>query len=183
MMERRIGMIIEYGCVVLRAIEERDCDFLFDMINAPEIESQIVGWHFPISYSAHKHWMENYKNSLNSIKLMIELENSKTIGMIMLENIDWKNRTAEIACKTKALLEDRMRGDTIDAVKGMLKYAFEELGLNCIEGIILEDNWLSRNLCKKIGFIEEGILRKRVYKGGKFRNLVSVSLLKEEFTG
>lgn len=174
-------MIIEYGCVYLRAIEERDFDLLLYLINAPEIENKTVGWNFPISSMAQKQWMKDYKNSLNSIKFMIELRNSKTIGMVMLEKIDWKNRTAEFGCKMKAEPEDRMKGDMLDAVKGMLKYAFDELGMNCIHGVILEDNIFSRKLCKRAGFVEEGILKKRIYKKGEFKNLVSISVLKEEF--
>ena len=40
----------------------------------------------------------------------------------------------------------------------------------------------SRKLCKKIGFVEEGTLRQRVYKSGKYKNLISVSMLREEYT-
>lgn len=174
-------MIIKFGCVTLRAIEEKDFELLFYLINAPEIENYTVGWNFPINRVAQKCWMENFRNSSESIKLMIELENSKTIGMIMLENLDWKNRTAEIGYKINAPKEDRIKGDMTDAVKGMLKYAFNELGLNCVTTAILEDNVRSLNLCKRVGFVEEGILRERVYKDGKFKNLVSVSYLKEEF--
>lgn len=174
-------MIVNYGCVTLRAIEEKDFDLLFYLINAPEIESSIVGWNFPVSHLAQKQWMERFQNSMESIKFMIELQNSKTIGMVMLENLDWKNRTAEIACKMKALLKDRIKGDMEDALKGMLKYAFCELGLNCIYGMILEENYLSRNLCKRAGFVEEGTLRERTYKGGEFKNLISISILKEDF--
>ena len=147
------------------------------MINAPEIENSIVGWNFPVSRTAQKQWMDNFKNSTESMKFMIELENSKTIGMIMLEHFDWKNRTAEVGYKIKAPVKDRIRGDMADALKGMLNYAFNELGLNCINAIILEENIPSRKLCKGVGFTEEGILRKRVYKEGEFKNLVSVSIL------
>lgn len=174
-------MIVKYGCVTLRAIDKKDFELLFYLINSPEIERDVVGWNFPVSSMAQKKWMKNFKNTLGSIKFMIELDNKKTIGMIMLEHIDWKNRTAEIGCKTGPFLEYRIPGDTTDALKGMIKYAFDELGLNCINGVILEENYLSRNLSKKVGFVEEGILRKRVYKNGKYRNLVSLSLLKEEF--
>lgn len=176
-------MFVKYGCVTLRAVEDKDFELLFYLINDPEIEKGLIGWNFPVSYSAQKQWMENFKNSLESIKFMIELENSKTIGMVMLEKIDLKNRTAEIACKMSAPLEDRIKGDMSDALKGMIKYAFDELGLNCIVAMILEDNILSRNLCKRVGFIEEGVLRKRVYKEGRFKNVISTSLLKEEFCG
>lgn len=32
-------MIIKYGCVKLRAVEEKDFELLLNMINAPEIEN------------------------------------------------------------------------------------------------------------------------------------------------
>lgn len=176
-------MLVKYGCVTLRAIEEKDFELLLYLINAPEIEKGLIGWNFPVSQLAQKEWMENFKNSLESIKFMIELENTKTIGMVMLEKIDLKNRTAEIACKMSAPLENRIKGDMSDALKGMIKYAFDELGLNCIIAKVLEDNILSKNLCIQVGFAVEGILRKRVYKSGNFKNVVSMSLLKEEFCG
>ena len=158
-------MNIEYGCVKLRAIEKKDFDLLFYLINSPEIESKTVGWHFPINCSMQERWMDKFENTNESIKLMIELSNSKTIGMIMLDSIDWKNRTAIFGCKMSAPVEDRIKGDMFDSVKGILKYAFDELGMNCVFGVLLEDNIFSRKLCKRVGFVEEGVLRKRIYKG------------------
>lgn len=174
-------MIIKYGCVSLRAIEEKDFELLFYLINAPEIENATVGWNFPVSHVAHKQWMENFRNSFNSIKFMVELINSNTIGMVMLENIDWKNRTAEFGCKMSASPKDRIKGDMLDAIRGMLKYAFDELGMECVHGAVLENNIFSRKISKQAGFIEEGILRKRIYKEGTYKNVIAVSILKEEF--
>ncbi len=174
-------MIIEYGCVKLRAIEKEDFELLFYLINAPEIECKTVGWHFPVSRMAQRQWIDDFKCSDKSIKLMIELVNSKTIGMIMLDEIDWKNRTATFGCKISAKPEERIKGDALDAVKGILKYAFDEMGMNCIHAEILDDNFFSQKLCKRGGFIEEGVLRKRIYKKGEFKNLIVLSVLKEEF--
>ena len=174
-------MIIKYGCVTLRAIEKRDFELLFYLINAPEIEHRTVGWSYPVSKSAEERWIENFENSNHSIKLMIELPDAKTIGMVMLEEIDWKNRTASFGCKINPLSKKRRKGDVQDAVKGIITYAFNELGMNCIHGTLQTDNLFSRKLCRRLGFVEEGILRKRVYKNGKYKDLISVSLLKEEF--
>ena len=60
-------MFVRYGCVTLRAVEDKDFDLLFYLINAPEIEKGLIGWNFPVSYSAQKQWMENFKNSLYQI--------------------------------------------------------------------------------------------------------------------
>ena len=175
-------MIIEYGCVKLRAVEKEDFDLLFYLINSPKIENSVIGWNFPISRMTHMHWIETFKNTMQSIKLMIELTNSKTIGMMTLDQIDWKNRTAELGCKTSAALEDRIKGDTLDAVNGMLKYAFDELGMNCITASTQENNLPALKLLRKAGFVEEGLLRNRLYKSGRFINIISTSMLKEEFT-
>lgn len=174
-------MIINYGCAKLRAIEKEDFDLLFYLINAPEIEDMTGGWCFPVSRMAQEQWIDSFHNTKENIKLMIELTNHKTIGMIMLTGIDWKNRNALLEYKMSAPAEDRMKGDMLDAVTGMLKYAFEELGLHCITALVLEENKFSLKLCRRAGFIEEGILRDRVYKKGTYKNQIILSLLKDEF--
>lgn len=174
-------MIIKNGCATLRAIEKTDFELLLYLINAPEIEEMIGGWALPVSRTAQEKWIESYSNTEKNIKLMIELTNGKTIGMMMLSNIDWKNRTALLEYKTAAPVEDRIKGDMLDAINGMLDYAFGELGMNCVTATIQEENKFSLKLCKKAGFIEEGILRERIYKRGVYRNQIELSILRNEF--
>lgn len=174
-------MNIINGCATLRAIEESDFDLLFYMMNAPEIEEGTEGWHLPISSIQQKDWMRTYRNSDTDIRLMIELSNGKTIGMISLTDINWKNRTALVGYKIHAALEDRIKGDMVDALKGILDYAFNELGMNSISATVLEDNIFSSKLIKRLHFQQDGILRQRVYKKGTFKDLTIWSLLREEF--
>ncbi|SEW40556.1 GNAT family N-acetyltransferase [[Clostridium] fimetarium] len=174
-------MILKNGCVTLRAIEKEDFELLFYLINAPEIEEMIEGWNLPISSDEQKNWIQNYSNTNNNIKLMIELSNGKTIGMIMLTDIDWKNRQAAIGYKISAPAEDRIKGDMKDAINAILTYAFYELGLNCIRSLILEVNIFSVKLAKKLNFQMEGILRERIFKNGIFNNQIMFSILKAEY--
>ena len=174
-------MILKNGCVTLRAIEKEDFELLFYLINAPEIEEMIEGWNLPISSDEQKKWMQGYSNTNSDIKLMIELSNGKTIGMIVLTDIDWKNRQAAIGYKISAPFEDRIKGDMKDAVNALLNYAFNELGLNCVSSLILERNIFSVKLAKKLHFQIEGILRERIYKNGVFNNQIMFSILKSEF--
>jgi len=174
-------MILKNGCITLRAIEKEDFELLFYLINAPEIEEMIEGWNLPISSDEQKKWMQGYSNTNSDIKLMIELSNGKTIGMIVLTDIDWKNRQAAIGYKISAPFEDRIKGDMKDAVNALLNYAFNELGLNCVSSLILEKNIFSVKLAKKLHFQIEGILRERIYKNGVFNNQIMFSILKSEF--
>ena len=173
-------MIIDNGSVILRAIEKTDLPFLQKMINDPGIEKLTVGGCFPVSFDRQERWFENYDQQ-KELRCMIQLKTGICIGCIMLTDIDWKNRTALLGEKTLASKEDRQENDTWDAMMGFLNYAFNELNLNCVYGMVLEYNYLSRKLALKCGLKEEGILRERIYKNGKFHNLIANSITKDDF--
>lgn len=173
-------MVIKNGCVTLRAIELKDMELLHDMINDPSIEKMTGATTFPVSYDRQLRWFENYDQQ-KELRCMIQINDGATIGMIMLTDIDYKNGTAQLHQKTKAKLEDRKDGDILDAMMGFLNYAFNELNLNCIYGTVLEYNLLSRKLAAKCGLKEEGILRQRIFKGGKYHNVIANSVLREDF--
>ena len=173
-------MKIDANTVVLRAIEAYDLDLLCDIINDPSIEMMTGGYCFPVSKDRQKRWFENYDQQ-KDLRCMIEIKNGATIGMIMLTDIDWKNRTGQLHQKIKARIKDRKKGDIFDAMMGFLNYAFNELGLECVYGTVLEYNLLSRKLAMKCGLKEEGVLRNRIYKNGKYHNLIANSVIKEDF--
>lgn len=174
-------MVIKNGCVTLRAIEERDFDLLFEMINSPEIEKALGNFSLPVNERQQREWMQNYRNTEEQIRLMIELSNGHTIGVIMLYDIDMKNGTAEVGYKISSPRENRMQGDMLEALKAMLNYAFFELRLGCVTARVLEGNKASETLLKQAHFAQEGILRHRVYQSGRYYDVCSFSVLKSEY--
>lgn len=173
-------MNIECGCVILRAIEKRDMTILKSLINDPSVEYMAGGCSFPVSEESQLKWFESFDGQ-KDLRCMIDITNSGTIGTIGLSNIDLRNRKAEIYYKVDRNNEKRVKGDINDAVKGILTYAFDELNLNCIIGEAIEYNIPSQKILTKFGFQQEGVLRKRFYKKGKYHDLYVYSLLKEEF--
>lgn len=174
-------MNIKKGCVTLRAIEERDFEILFQMMNSPEIERAMGSFTLPVNEIQQKEWIRNYRNTEKQIRWMIELENGTVIGTIMLYNIDMKNGIAEIGYKTMADRKNRMQGDVDDAMQGVLNYAFAELRLNCVFAHVLVDNIPSKRFLLRNGFIEEGVLRQRVYQNGSYVDMNIFSILKSEY--
>lgn len=174
-------MIIKHGCVTLRAIEEKDSDILFRMINSSEIEKALGSFSLPVNEAQQREWIANYRNTEKQIRWMIELDNEAVIGVIMLYDIDMKNGTAEVGYKIMADKEVRMQGDMDDAMQGVLKYAFEELRLNCVTAHALADNVRSERLLERNGFVQEGLLRQRVYQSGAYVDMKVFSILQGEF--
>lgn len=173
-------MIIDCGNVILRAIEESDLPFLQRMINDPQIERMTVGDCFPVSADRQKRWFDQYDQQ-KELRVMIQIKNGATIGMLILNQIDWKNRTACSGSKILAKLEDRVPNDVYNAKMGFFNYAFNELNLECIYGPILEYNLLSRKMALKCGMKEEGRLRSRIFKNGRRWDLLAYSITKDEF--
>ena len=64
--------------------------------------------------------------------------------------------------------------------KGVNKVSLFILDLNRIEISCAEDNFRSRALPEKMGFIKEGILGDNYYLNGDLHNLVAYSLLKSD---
>lgn len=174
-------MIIKNGCVILRAMEQKDAPLLQKMINSPEIEKALGSFSLPVNEAQQREWIENYRNTDKQIRLMIELENGITIGVIMLYAIDMKNGTAEVGYKIMADKEQRIKGDMDAAMEGILQYAFWELRLNCVQAHTLADNERSERLLLRNGFTQEGLLRQRVYQNGSYADMKVFSLLKGEF--
>lgn len=168
--------------VVLRAIEKKDNDGLLKLINDPQVEKMLGGNSFPVSEYLQNKWYENQGISQNVLRCVISNKEhtDEFIGTVILSDIDYRNGTAQIHIK---ILPGEYRGCGYgsDSIKTLVKYAFEEMRLNCIFADILEYNTPSNGLFLKCGFKLDGVLRGRVYKGGKFVNVNSYSILRNEF--
>lgn len=174
-------MNIKGKFVTLRAIEEDDLDLLKEMVNDEEIEKLIVGSSFPVSTHQQKKWYESIVADKNNIRLVIETEEDGAVGYANIVDIDWKNRSAFHGIKI-ANRKYRAKGIGTDTVMAVMRYTFDELQLNRLDGAIIEYNEGSKKLyCDKCGWKIEGTKRKAIYKNGKYHNLLIVGILKEDY--
>lgn len=173
-------MIIYGEKIVLRAVEAEDNDMLLELINDPETETMLGGSSWPISRAEQLSWFEKQEKKQDVLRCIVAIkETEKAVGTVILSDINQKNGTAQIHIK---MSNDggRGKGYGTDAIKTMIKYALAELRLNCIYAEILTYNEISKHLFEKCGFKQEGVLRSRVYKGGKYVDVLSYSILKSE---
>lgn len=167
--------------VVLRAVEPEDIEMLRVLTNDPDYERMIVGWAFPISTKDQEEWYSNCKNGLSRIRYTIVTEEDGPVGMIGLRDIDWKNGTANGLGMRIAKKDIRTRGLATDAWMTLMRYAFEELRLNRINGSALAYNKASLRVCEKVGFKVEGVKRQAVFKNGEFIDQVIMGCLKSDY--
>lgn len=167
--------------VVLRAMEVEDCELIKDMFNDPEIESLVGGWAFPVSLYGQKRWMElHYNNDQSTVRFVIDTKEDGAVGVLTFTEIDWKNKNASVGIKI-ASNGNRFKGYGTDSIMAIMRYAFDELGLHRLDASRLAMNQVSARLFKKCGFVEEGVKREYIYKGGEYRDLVELGILADEY--
>jgi len=73
------------------------------------------------------------------------------------------------------------KGYATEAVGAMIRYGFDELGLNRIYATHFKRNVASGKVMQKNGMIHEGTLREWVFKWGKAEDSEMYSILREEY--
>lgn len=164
--------------VLLRAIEISDKEVLLDIINDTETEHSLGGWSFPVSNLNQEEWIKAQKPNSKILRCMVNDKiDNKTVGTAILSDIDYKNGNAEIHIK---LLRDvRGKGYGADTVNTLVKYAFNELRLNCVYAHVNTYNIPSQKLFEKCSFIKDGVLRSRIYKKGEYHDVIILSIINE----
>lgn len=172
-------MNIEGKSVTLRAIELKDIDSLNQWANSPEIWNMLGGWHFPYSTINTEQWIRTINNNDQKNQIFaIDTEEHGLIGTANLVNIDWKNRNAfhGIMLGNK---NTRGKGYAQDTVLSLMHYAFNELGLNRLDGDMIATNERSIEFyTKKCGWVVEGIKKEWFYRNGRFHDKVVVGITK-----
>ena len=106
-------------------------------------------------------------------------ENEILIGSIGLFKIDKVIQKAEVGYWISK--EHAGKSITKNAVKSVLKYAFEELNLNRVEARIATLNEASKYVVKSIGFQLEGVMRQDSFINEKYHDMEVYGILKKEF--
>jgi len=167
--------------VILRPVEERDLELIVRWRNDPA-NRRFFFSPFLINPGGQKKWYEDLLADRNRVVMMIDTLEGKTVGMVALSNIDWRNQE----CEGGQFIidpDERLHGYGEDAARAIIKYAFEELNLHRIYAFCYPFNQAVISLIKKLGFKEEGVLRQSVFAGGKFHDKVLLALLREEWQG
>lgn len=117
----------------------------------------------------------------SSVRLaLVEEDSDSIVGAVYLTSIDWLNRSAEFSIWIGSK-DHQNKGLGKYASLQMLSHAFNDLGLQRIYLKVLKRNSRARELYKNIGFVEEGILRKVVFKNGFYEDMMLMSILAEEY--
>lgn len=124
-------------------------------------------------------WLQNYADN-NGFDAGIRF-NEKLVGMIGLHYIDWKNKSTSIGY---FLAEDAQGlGIITKSITAILEYLFTTLKLHRVEIQCAVNNHKSIAVPERLGFVKEGIKRDGQLLYDRYEDLVTYSLLADEWKG
>ena len=172
-------MIIGKKCY-LTAVNPESNEQLRKWRNTPELR-QYFRQHREITKPSQSAWYERrvHNNQTQYDFEIHDAETGKFIGHCGLYYVDWVARKAEFSIY---IGDSKFRGKGIgsDALRTLIKYGFEDLNLNKIWCEVYTNN-TSVKIYRKIGFIDEGILRQNAFKNGEYVDGLILSMLRSEW--
>lgn len=106
-------------------------------------------------------------------------ENGKMIGTCGFTSFDYANDCAEMGY----VLNPDYRGHGIapEALRAVLQFGFDNLGLHRAEAKFIEGNDASRRVMEKVGMKFEGIRRGGMLIKGEYKSIGICAILRDEF--
>lgn len=133
-----------------------------------------------ISKPQQENWYKRSQTNQSQFDFEIhDMESGKLVGHTGLYYVDWISRKAEFSIYIGDM-DFRGKGIGSDALRTLIKYGFEEINLNKIWCEVYSNN-AAVNIYRKIGFIDEGVLRQNAFKNGEYVDGLVLSLLKAEW--
>ncbi|WP_430790871.1 UDP-4-amino-4,6-dideoxy-N-acetyl-beta-L-altrosamine N-acetyltransferase [Virgibacillus flavescens] len=154
--------MMEYNSY-LRPVAYTDLELIYTWRNQEEIRS-LMFQRDPIDWSTHVNWFSFLqKDEHNVIKLFVE--DNEPRGVVQVNNINRNDQTAEWGFY---IGDQYKKGLGTLLAYHALHFIFQELQIRKLTAQVLSTNPKSINFHSKIGFEQEGILRKQIKRDKQF---------------
>jgi len=161
----------------LRAIEREDLPHLLSWRNDPDLRRYFREYR-ELNFQQQLNWFENKVNSDICTRMFAIIDSQQELlGAAGLCYVDWINRTADFSIY---IGKNRLYIDEIlapDAAKVIIKYAFEELGINRLWSEIYSFDHAKVKFFNTLGFQLDGTHRQTHWAENKWHDSFFFSLL------
>lgn len=168
--------------VTIRPPAKSDTESIYRNAKSRDIaRTTFVPWPY-----TRKHAEDFIRNAHKSLKnetafnfAIVPHDVDEVVGMIDLRKFNPRHKNAETGYWMGRNF--RNKGYTVDAVKLLLSFAFNQLKCQRVQAHTVPANRVSQRVLEKAGFTFEGTLRRYVRHHGRYKDICMYSILKSEF--
>ena len=164
--------IIAHGSVYLRPAERSDVPLFVTLVQRLRHVAH-VSIRAPMSMAAEEQWFERAvanqgKDGYHFVACLIA--DDRPIGTVGLFELDLVNGNAGLGISIGAAA-DRGKGHGTDMLRALLAFGFDSLRLERIELDVYDFNPDAHRLYQRLGFVDEGVARHRIFREGRHVDL------------
>ncbi len=181
---RRVGtqQMIAHGAVYLRAAERDDIPRFVGWMNDYGT-TRTLGIRAPLSTPLEEQWFDRMiadqgKGGYFFVACLVA--DGRPIGTTGLFELDLFNGSAGLGISVGAAA-DRGKGHGTDMLRALLAFGFGFLRLERIWLDVYQINPGARNVYERVGFVHEGVLRRAVFREGRYLDVDRMSILADEW--
>lgn len=171
--------------VFLTPVDRANAETARAWINDPVVNRWLLSGHIPVSVEGEIDFYASSERRLAEKSGFIfeirTLDGSRYIGNCGLEKVDLVHRHAEVGIVIGEV-SDHNKGFGRDAIRTLLRFGFETLGLHSIEIRHMAPNEPAAHLYRSIGFREVGVLRQHCFLRGEWVDEVVLDMLADDWT-
>jgi RimJ/RimL family protein N-acetyltransferase len=163
-----------------RPLEVDDEPLLRRWINDPRIWSTL-NQRPPVNACREREWLENQGKSPTDYVFGIVLRKTgQLIGSCGLHGINVRSHCASLGIMIgESELQNCGHGS--EAMRLLLRFAFEELNLNRVELCVFDHNPRAIHVYEKCGFVLEGRHRQALWRHGQYHDILRYAVLRSEW--
>lgn len=170
--------------VAIRRYEASDIEAIWEAVKESRAElSRWMAWcHANYSRDDVTEWVIGRPSAWESNQewgFVVEGPQDSVLGACGIHRIDLLNQVGELGYWIRS--SSTGRGCATEATRQLLRWAFDETPLHRLELVIAEENKASLRVARKVGGVEEGLLRKRTVVNNTHQDCVLFAILKDEF--
>ena len=168
--------------VRLRAMEQSDLASEHAFVNDYEtLRGMTSGLPLPSSMSDAQDFISHQSRyTRGEYQFAIENLEGRMIGRCGVTQLDWKNRLGELAIMLGP--EWRGQGCGTEAMALLCRWCFREMNLHKLKVSVFAFNEAAVRCYLANGFVQEGCLKREIFRDGQWRDVLILSRMADETT-
>ena len=175
---------LETDRLILRGMRVSDAEDMYAYAKRPSV-TEYLTWNPHESVAETREYLtyvaQRYRTGDFYDWSLVDQESGRMIGTCGFTSFSCPNDAAEIGYVLNP--DYQGRGLATEAVRRVLAFGFEELGLHRIEAHFIEGNAASLRLMERVGMTFEGYARESMRIKGSYRTIGTCAILRQEFLG
>lgn len=165
--------------LTLRPFKEPDLDDILALWNDPEAQrTQSMDFVVPRT----PQWKDTFRGWLNNARfhaIVVLKDTDEFVGYLTLRDEQPKNRDGDLGIML--VRKHWGKGYGTEVMQFVVDYAFRPLNLHRVSLGVFAVNERGMNLYKKVGFVEEGRIRKSQWIDGAWHDCILMGILQDEW--